>query len=112
MQSATTPVLLILLAGLFVLAVAFILLYTRYSRLRWTADREKAIRGDAVLKSQATTLGKVVEHFIPYLPGFRYNPRDTRFLGSPIDLIVFDGLSDGEVKEVVFLEVKTGSSGL
>ncbi|HKP49922.1 MAG TPA: Holliday junction resolvase-like protein, partial [Gemmatimonadales bacterium] len=33
-------------------------------------------------------------------------------LGSPTDLIVFDGLARGEVKRVVFLEVKTGGSCL
>ena len=57
-------------------------------------------------------LGKITEHFIPYLPDFAYNPKDARFLGSPIDFIVFDGLNDGEVKGIVFVEVKTGSSAL
>jgi predicted Holliday junction resolvase-like endonuclease len=35
-----------------------------------------------------------------------------RFLGSPTDLIVFDGLTEGQVRRVVFLEVKTGGSCL
>jgi len=34
------------------------------------------------------------------------------FLGTPIDLIVFDGLCDGRVNKIVFVEVKTGSSSL
>jgi predicted Holliday junction resolvase-like endonuclease len=37
------------------------------------------------------TFGKVTEHFIPDLPDFAYNPKDARFLGSPVDFIVFDG---------------------
>jgi predicted Holliday junction resolvase-like endonuclease len=37
---------------------------------------------------------------------------DVRFLGSPIDLVVFDGLAEGRVRRIVFLEVKTGGSGL
>jgi len=37
---------------------------------------------------------------------------DVRFLGSPIDLVVFDGLAEGRVRRIVFLEVKTGRSGL
>ena len=44
---------------------------------------------------------------------FKFNPRDTRFIGSPIDLIVFDGLE--EKKELItihFIEVKTGKSVL
>jgi predicted Holliday junction resolvase-like endonuclease len=33
-------------------------------------------------------------------------------LGSPIDFVVFDGLNDGEVKGIIFIEVKTGASSL
>jgi predicted Holliday junction resolvase-like endonuclease len=54
----------------------------------------------------------VHEQLIPYLPVFPYNPKDVRFLGSPIDLVVFDGLAEGCVRRIVFLEVKTGGSGL
>src|SRR6266849_6886979 len=75
-------------------------------------SRLKDIRHDAIQKSQAVTLGKVTEHLVPYLPGFEFDPRDVRFLGTPIDLIVFDGLCNGSVKRVVFVEVKTGRSVL
>ncbi len=54
--------------------------------------------------------GKATEHLAPLLPGFEFDPRDARFLGSPIDFIVFDGLSEGEVQEIVFVEIKTGPS--
>ena len=54
--------------------------------------------------------GKATEHLAPLLPGFDFDPRDARFLGSPIDFVVFDGLSEGEVHEVVFVEIKTGPS--
>jgi predicted Holliday junction resolvase-like endonuclease len=43
---------------------------------------------------------------------FPYNPKDVRFLGSPIDLVIFDGLAEGELRRIVFVEVKTGGSGL
>jgi len=55
-------------------------------------------------------LGQITEHLVPFLPDFKYNPKDARFLGTPVDLIVFDGLSDGQLKQVVFIEVKSGSS--
>lgn len=32
------------------------------------------------------------------------------FVGKGIDYIIFDGLSSGNLKEIVFLEVKSGSS--
>ena len=68
---------------------------------------------DAVQRSSAVTRGKVTEHIVPYLPGFDLNPKDIRFLGTPIDLIAFKGLNDSmEEIEIVFIEVKTGGSAL
>jgi len=77
-------------------------------KARWSA----VIRHDAVKRSLAVTSGKVHEQLVPYLPDFPYNPKDARFLGSPVDLIVFDGLAAVDVKRVVFVEVKTGVAGL
>lgn len=79
---------------------------------RWKARYTQAIRQDAVQRSQAVTSGKVQEQLVPYLPEFGFNPKDARFLGSPVDLLVFDGLDDGELRRVVFLEIKTGGSAL
>jgi predicted Holliday junction resolvase-like endonuclease len=82
--------------------------YFLFWKVRYTAE----VRADAVQRSEAITAGKVHEQLLPYLPDFPYNPKDVRFLGSPTDLVVFDGLAEGQVKRIVFLEVKTGSSGL
>jgi predicted Holliday junction resolvase-like endonuclease len=96
-----------LLGGIAVgLLVAWV--YILIWRLRYTA----IIRADAVQRSQAVTMGKVHEQLIPYLPDFPYNPKDVRFLGSPIDLVVFEGLAEGRVERIVFVEVKTGGAGL
>ena len=70
---------------------------------QWKNKYEQSVRQDAIQKSQAVTLGKVTEHFVPYLPDF---------IGSPVDFVVFDGLNEGEVRRVVFVEVKTGTSVL
>jgi len=80
--------------------------------LIWKARHIGAIRLDAIQRSQAVTIGKVSEQLVPYLPDFPFNPKDARFLGSPVDLVVFDGLDEGQVRRVVFIEVKTGASGL
>lgn len=77
----------------------------------WKIDEEKKIRQDAVKKSEAVIRGKVTEHLIPYFPEFEYNPKDARFLGTPVDFIIFDGLSEGEMNKVVFVEVKSGKTG-
>jgi len=79
---------------------------------QWKVEAEKEIRKDAIDKSSSVTMGKMTEHMVPYLPGFGFNPADARFVGSPIDLIVFDGLGNDEVKKIVFVEIKTGASTL
>src|SRR3954468_10691551 len=83
-------------------------LYFLIWKLRYTAR----IRENAVQRSLAVTAGKVHEQLVPYLPDFGFNPKDARFLGSPVDLVVFDGLAEGNVRRVVFLEVKTGGAPL
>src|SRR5213596_4198732 len=83
-------------------------LYFLVWRLRYSA----AIREDAVQRSLAVTAGKVHEQLIPYLPEFQFNPKDARFLGTPVDLVVFDGLDEGQLRRVVFIEVKTGGATL
>jgi predicted Holliday junction resolvase-like endonuclease len=81
----------------------------------WKQSQERHIRQDAVQRSQAVTTGKIVEHLVPYLPSFNYNPKDARFIGSPVDFVVFDGLNndeDDQLNAIVFVEVKTGASSL
>ena len=70
--------------------------------------KEKELRQDAVKRSQSVTKGKVAEQIAPYLPGFKYDPRDCRFLGSPVDFVVFDGMAAGRLNQVVFVEIKCG----
>jgi predicted Holliday junction resolvase-like endonuclease len=72
--------------------------------------REARIREDALSRSYFAVSGKATEHLAPLLPGFDFDPRDARFLGSPIDFVVFDGLTEGELQEIVFVEIKTGPS--
>ena len=91
-----------------VIGIVVASLYFVIWKLRYTA----AIRENAVQRSLAVTAGKVHEQLVPYLPEFGFNPKDARFLGSPVDLVIFDGLAAGEVRRVVFLEVKTGGSPL
>lgn len=79
---------------------------------RWLAESEASIRRDAIARSGSVVLGKATEHLAPVLGSFPYNPRDVRFIGSPIDLVVFDGLDAGAVERVVFIEIKSGAGQL
>lgn len=75
-------------------------------------EREREVRRDSVDRSRATLSGQFLEKLAPRFPDFPYDPTDLRFIGTPVDYIVFDGLASGEVEEIVFLEVKSGRSGL
>jgi predicted Holliday junction resolvase-like endonuclease len=79
---------------------------------RWRMESEANIRMDAIRRSSAVVSGKVTEHLAPYIGVFPYNPKDVRFLGAPVDLIVFDGMNEDDLREIVFLEVKTSSASL
>jgi len=93
---------------------AYYALHAYRARYRWSDEDLALARKDSLSRSHLTVSGKVQEHLAPLLPGFvdEFNPRDARFLGSPVDFVVFDGLDAGEVARVVFVEVKSGRSGL
>lgn len=74
--------------------------------------RSSRVRAEAIEASRRTLLGRVGEQLAPHLPGFSYDPADARFLGAPIDYVVFDGYAAGDDVEVVLVEVKTGRARL
>jgi len=78
--------------------------------LRWEAEKETAVRA-AISQSRAVLGGKFTEQMVPYLPDFKYDPTEARFIGSPIDLIIFPGLARGDPEEIVIMEIKTGKTG-
>lgn len=83
----------------------------KYGDLSRRYDRDiKAARTDSVKQSRAVQLGGIAQQIAPLLPGFPYDPKDCRWAGQPIDMIVFDGLEAGGDVNVVFLEVKTAGS--
>ncbi|MFN5538527.1 MAG: Holliday junction resolvase-like protein [Candidatus Melainabacteria bacterium] len=80
---------------------------------KWKLEQEFAIRQDAISKSKSVITGKVTEHLIPFFGEFPFNPKEARFIGSPIDLIIFEGIDDeSEDIEIHFVEIKTGNSQL
>lgn len=86
-----------------------------YLTLRFRLEARKIAleaRRDALQKSRSTLKGQIAEHMAPLLPEFPYLTADARFLGDPVDYIVFDGYAHGGEVEIVFVEIKTGRSGL
>jgi predicted Holliday junction resolvase-like endonuclease len=85
----------------------------RRSERHANAENTQRIRADAVKRSRAVLGGQMVEQVAPFLPGFPCNPADVRFVGKPVDFIGFPGAAEGRpVEEVLFIEVKSGSSSL
>ena len=114
-----------LIAVIVVVAILFIFLMNYITRLkferrfrqwqetetlRWEAEMEQA-RKSAITQSRAVLGGKFTEQMAPYLPEFKYDPTEARFIGSPVDLIVFPGLARGDPEEIVIMEIKSGKSG-
>ena len=54
--------------------------------------------------------GKIVEGLIPVMKGFGYEMEDCRFLANPIDYIIFEGASQGNVDHITFMYIKAGKS--
>lgn len=79
----------------------------------------KDARNRSLDGSRAVIKGKIAEQLAPVLPDFKYSPSDARFIGDPIDYIVFNGYTDikdnggdDENLEIIILDVKTGQANL
>jgi predicted Holliday junction resolvase-like endonuclease len=85
---------------------------------RWRRGAEMAIRRESSKRSHAVLRGRITEQLAPLFLHFPFEASDARFIGSPIDFIVFDGYSDAVrgsargLRSIVFIDVKTGSSTL
>lgn len=73
----------------------------------------------SVNTSRAVLKGKMAEQLAPIMPQFQYLPSDAKFLGDPIDYVVFDGYSAfrddegaAEEIEIVLIDIKSGGARL
>ena len=76
------------------LRLKYLSLFDRYNQLLNTK------------RSENVKHGQTWEQFVPFAKDFPFAKEDFKFLGKPVDGIVF-----GEDK-ISFVEIKTGSSGL
>ena len=72
---------------------------------------------NAVEVSRRVIKGKVSEEIFPLMSGCPYVASDMKFMGMPIDYLIFDGLSDvkdakGEINKIYFADIKTGNASL
>ncbi|MDX2228601.1 MAG: Holliday junction resolvase-like protein [Leptolyngbyaceae cyanobacterium bins.349] len=81
--------------------------------LEWKQQAEKEIRASSLLASRNTIKGKISEQILPLLPGLIYELSEMRFIGSPVDYIIFDGYNEAkngqeEIKSIILADVKRG----
>jgi predicted Holliday junction resolvase-like endonuclease len=74
-------------------------------------QKKRTDRQASNARSRTALVAKIAEHLSPLLEGFPYNFKDARHVGEIFDYLVFDGLEEGEIRKVVFLEVKTKRTG-
>lgn len=75
-------------------------------------SRARQIRADTARRQRAVVGGQVSEQLAPYFPDFPFSPSEARFIGKPVDFLVFVGMDRKHIEKVVFVEVKTGSARL
>jgi len=76
----------------------------------WESGKLEAIVKTRLKQSRAVLGGLVSEQIAPLLPDFPFDPGDCRFMGKPVDFIVFKGMNKQDISEVIFLEIKSGAS--
>jgi len=103
-----------LLTAVTILLIKYIYLRASFEQRikEWLQKEEGNIRKDAIERSARILSGKTLEKLIPFLDKFPYNPHDLRWLGDPIDFVIFDGYSKKSPEQIVFCEVKSGESNL
>ena len=118
METVFLVVVILVVAVLFILGI-YNLAEQKFKRRfrQWQEAEESRFEEErgrvskvAIAQSRAVLGGKFTEQMAPYFPEFKYDPTEARFIGSPIDLIVFPGLSEGDPREIVIIEVKSSQT--
>jgi predicted Holliday junction resolvase-like endonuclease len=109
-------IVIVVFVAVFCLVFLFLglIIGSRYGRKQeaadWEAHKLKDVVKNRLAQSRAVLGGLVSEQMAPLLPGFPFDPGDCRFVGKPIDFIVFKGMNQKEITDVIFLEVKSGKA--
>jgi predicted Holliday junction resolvase-like endonuclease len=81
----------------------------------WKIIKQIELRNErkrAVSMSRSVILWESYEKLVPISQAIPYHSKDMNFLWKWVDYVVFDGLSEWNLKKIIFLEVKTWKSRL
>ncbi|MBS3072581.1 hypothetical protein J4477_01980 [Candidatus Pacearchaeota archaeon] len=109
---------IILIIGIIILSF-FIWLAYKIGRQKGKYEKEiewqsqiNSVRKDIAERQRVNIKGRVSEVFAPFLNGFPYKASECKFLGDPVDYVVFEGLDERNIKAIHLVEIKTGNSKL
>jgi len=102
-----TPVLLVAL-----LVLVYFVGYRNGKTQLTQESKEKQKRSKRFVRSVLG--GLFSEQVAPFLPDFPADLKasEARFIGKPVDFLIFKGMDEKRITEVVFVEVKSGNSQL
>lgn len=86
--------------------------------MRLDKMEEKFEEKEGELREQAAERGRrkvniiITSSMIKELARMKFNPYDIKSLMHPVDFVVFDGMVDGELEQVLFLSKKSSIPGL
>jgi len=71
------------------------------------AEKEKTIRKKAVLRGRSQVVKTVLNSMDDYFTKMKYNPYDIKPILHPVDYVIYEGMNDKKMNDVVFLSKKT-----
>jgi predicted Holliday junction resolvase-like endonuclease len=79
----------------------------------WKKQQIEQTQQQGLEPSQSPSDSRLLNHLLPLLPGLQYHPNEMRFIGDPIDYVIFDGYTDAQennqsIREIIFVDVKRG----
>ena len=102
------------------LVVFFMIVLKKHEEDKKLMEQNFAKKIKKSLEGQRSSVkGKAWEQLAPFFPEFtaKFSPSDSRFIGTPIDYVVFKNMTDFDKNnkdenpiEVVLVEIKTGKA--
>ncbi len=71
------------------------------------AEKEKAIKDAAVKRGRSKVLTTVLKSMDDYFTKMKYNPYDIKPILHPVDFVIYEGMNEKKMNDVVFLSKKT-----
>jgi predicted Holliday junction resolvase-like endonuclease len=104
-------VIIILLILIFI-AFKFGIKQGKYEKeIEWQQQLVK-LKRDIAERQRAGVKGKISEAFAPFLQGFPFKASECKFIGDPIDYLIFEGLDERDIQAIHLVDVKADTSKL